>query len=216
MWGDVTTWGSPLGTSTKEAPIPPRLSKDVGIECFPPRPIATPPSHGCMLAGLWVQTHPLLPRVPRHTGSSPVQERSKLPLFPMAQPARWPGSGVWSRQRGCYDEGRMKAGITSASSPGESRAGAAALQQRAPSRDASVPSGERRDPLCHPHPLLRAKARAWGPVAASSPPGRPVPLLQRRALGCWMLHSLLSIPLSIPCLFPARVGSWGRRARPAS
>lgn len=46
----------------------------------------------------------------------------------------------------------------------------------------------------------------------AAPPGQPVPLLRRRPSGCWMLHSLLSIP----CLFPTRVGSWGRRTRPAS
>lgn len=40
-WGDVTTWGSPLGTSPKETPMPPWLCKDVGIVCCPPPPPPT-------------------------------------------------------------------------------------------------------------------------------------------------------------------------------
>lgn len=160
--GDVTPRGSPLGTSPKEAPVPPRLCEDGGIACSPTHtPIATPKPwvHAGRAVGANPPNCPLLPGVPRPTGSLPTQERSKLPLFPTAHPARWPGSQVWSSQRGCHDEGRMKAGIPSASSPGESRAGAAALQQRAPSGDAGVPGGEGRDPLCHPHSLIRAKVR---------------------------------------------------------
>lgn len=193
----VTPRGSPFGTSPKETPKPPRLCKDAGISHSPPL-LATPQAVGACWQGCGCKPTPL-PSAPRGAQAHGLHpKRSKLPLFPMAHPAPWPSSRVWSSRRGCRDEGRMKAGIPSASSPGESRAGAAALQQGAPSGDAGVPGGEGRDPLCHPHPLLRGEARAWGPVAASGSPGRPVPLLWRRALGFWMLHSLLSNPRSIP------------------
>lgn len=85
----------------------PQLCKDVDIKCSSP-PIATPKPW--VHAG--VQSHPTAlcsPEVPRPTGSSHRQERSKLLLFPRAHPSRWPGSWVWSSWRGCHDEGRMKA-----------------------------------------------------------------------------------------------------------
>lgn len=128
-----------------------------------------PPGHGCTPT-------PLLLGVP---GSIP----GLWPL-PVAHPARSRGRGRW-------------ASPLPPPTPGDSGAGAAALQHRAPSAPLGVPWGSR-DPLCHPDPSSeqrREPGDLWLPAA---PPGQMIPPLQRRVLGCWMLHSLLGIPLGIP------------------
>lgn len=161
----------------------------------PPQPVGTP-KPWVHAVGANPPHRPLLPGVP--TGSILTQERSELSLIPMARPACRPRSWVWNSRRGYGDEGRMKAGIPFASSPGKSGAGAAALQQRASSRDAGVPGGERRDPFCHPHPLLRAETRAWGPVATSFPPRPTGPSAPEESVGLLDAPQPPEHPLPLP------------------
>lgn len=148
------TRGSPLGTSPEEAAAPPRLCKDrAPIAALKP----------------WVHAHPTARCSwgSRLHGLHPQQQRSGLLLLPTAHPARWPGSRAWSRRSRRCDEGRVKVGIPSASSPGGSGAGAAALQHGTPSGAVGVPGGSR-DPLCRPVPSSeprREPGDLWLPAA---------------------------------------------------
>lgn len=131
-WLSSVSGGSPLGTSPHEAPVPPWLCRD-GVF----------PRQGCTATPL-----PAAAGGPSPAGSIPSRMEHPSPagllLLPMAHPARRPRSRAWSRRR-------VKVSIPCAIPPGESGAGAAAVQRRAPAAALGVPGGSR-DPLCHPVP----------------------------------------------------------------
>lgn len=128
-----------------------------------------PPGHGCTPTPLLLGVPGSIPRVVAAPGGSSRSE-----------------------------QGEGKVGIPSATShPGRQRGWSCCTAVQSPIRAPGCARGEQ-GPSLPPRPLLRAEERAWGPVAASGPPGQMIPPLQRRVLGCWMLHSLLGIPLGIP------------------
>lgn len=134
-------------------------------------------------------------------GLHPQQEWSALLLLPEAHPARWPGSRVWSRRSGRCHGGRVR--VASPLSPPRETAGLGLLHcSTEPHSRPWVRLEGSRDPLCHPIPSSEPRRQPEDLWLPAIPPGLTIPLLQRRVLGCWMLHTLLGIPVGIPGASP--------------